>query len=381
MNRSEWSIILTAVTVILGSSGYALYSHKQIPLGQQPGIQLPPKVATTTPTAPETKDEHDPDNGGTITDSITAAGQVKPPIKTGEKPPQFVLLAFDGSKSLDMWQQTREFAKKLTDEGKPLKFTYFISGVYFITPETKDTYLPPHHTTGTSAIGYGVSKTDINNRIKTINLTIADGNEIGSHANGHFNGASWTKTDWESELTQFARLTKDAGDLQLPITGYSGFRAPELGRSDAMDTVLKQLGYRYDASRVGKPEAWPGKLPNGLWSIPLAKIPFATSTSGILSMDYNFYLKQSKAKDTAKKGTPEWQRFHDEMLISYQNYFDKNYNGSRAPVSIGHHFSLWNDGVYWEVMKEFAEQNCGKPDVHCVTFTDLVTWLESQPKQ
>lgn len=378
MKSSRLAFSLTAIVVCLCLGGFFVYTKK-------PFTQNTPQQGIVIPASPKTESEqtskHDPDNGGIVIETINSPGKTIPPQGAGHKPPQFILLSFDGSKSLEMWQQTREFAKKLTQEGKPLQFTYFISGVYFITPETKNTYLPPHQATGTSAIGYAVSKTDIANRIEAINQTIADGNEIASHANGHFNGTTWSKNEWESELTQFTRLTKDAGDLHLPTSGYSGFRAPELGRSDKTDTVLKQLGYLYDASRVGKPEAWPGKLPNGLWSIPLAKIPFATSTSGILSMDYNFYLKQSKAKDMAKKGTPEWQRMYDEMLTSYQQYFEKNYTGTRAPISIGHHFSLWNDGVYWEVMKQFAEDNCGKPEVRCTTFTELVNWLESQPSQ
>src|ERR1700759_2357249 len=43
------------------------------------------------------------------------------------RPPQFVVLAFDGSKSLGMWQETRKFAKDMTAAGKPVKFTYFIN--------------------------------------------------------------------------------------------------------------------------------------------------------------------------------------------------------------------------------------------------------------
>lgn len=68
-----------------------------------------------------------------------------------------------------------------------------------------------------------------------------------------------------------------------------------------------------------------------------------------------------------------------EMLASYRDYFYANYNGSRAPVNIGHHFSEWNDGVYWQTMKDFAEEVCGLPDVRCVTYTGLADWLDAHP--
>jgi hypothetical protein len=50
---------------------------------------------------------------------------------------QFVLLSFDGSESLSMWQN-RDFASKMNRDGKPLNFTYFISSVYFcrLIPKT-----------------------------------------------------------------------------------------------------------------------------------------------------------------------------------------------------------------------------------------------------
>ena len=49
-----------------------------------------------------------------------------------ERPPQYVLLAFDGSKSLPFWEESRDFARE-----NDIKFTYFISGVYFLHSGTK----------------------------------------------------------------------------------------------------------------------------------------------------------------------------------------------------------------------------------------------------
>jgi hypothetical protein len=67
---------------------------------------------------------------------------------------------------------------------------------------------------------------------------------------------------------------------------------------------------------------------------------------------------------------------YNDTLTSYRNYFKGNFAGTRAPVFIGHHFSRWNDGVYWEVMKTFAREECGKPEVRCVTYRELADYLD-----
>ncbi len=58
------------------------------------------------------------------------------------------------------------------------------------------------------------------------------------------------------------------------------------------------------------------------------------------------------------------------------SYFRKEYNGSRAPINIGHHFSMWNDGVYWEALKDFAQEVCGKENVSCTSYAKLVDYLD-----
>ena len=64
-----------------------------------------------------------------------------------DRPPQFVNLAFDGSKSLKMWQRTLEFA-----EQENIKFTYFISGVYFLSNGDASFYSGPRRRAGRSDI-------------------------------------------------------------------------------------------------------------------------------------------------------------------------------------------------------------------------------------
>jgi hypothetical protein len=97
----------------------------------------------------------------------------------------------------------------------------------------------------------------------------------------------------------------------------------------------------------------------------------------IASMDYNIWSHQSNAKDLAAKGTTLWNSYLKETKDAYMSYFLSNYNGNRAPVSIANHFSKWNDGVYWEAMKDFAKEVCGLPQVRCATFKELVEYLNT----
>src|SRR5262245_54464603 len=58
---------------------------------------------------------------------------------TVARPPQFVLLAFDGSLNNDFWDESRAFAQDAN-----VKLTYFISGTYFIPNGKKRLYVGPH---------------------------------------------------------------------------------------------------------------------------------------------------------------------------------------------------------------------------------------------
>lgn len=95
-------------------------------------------------------------------------------------------------------------------------------------------------------------------------------------------------------------------------------------------------------------------------------------------MDYNHYVAQTQAKNTYKKGSTEWEFARKEVFDAYMDYFQKEYTGNKSPVHIGHHFSMWNDAVYWEAMKDFAREVCGQENVVCTNYSKLVDHLESQ---
>jgi hypothetical protein len=303
------------------------------------------------------------------------------------RPPQFVLFAFDGSLSLPFWMESRDFAKKINAEGKTFRFTYFLSGVYFLGLANKMEYNAPKHGPGKSAIGFGGELSSLPLRVEQVNKALEEGHEMGSHANGHYDGGSerWTEEDWRSEFSQFNHLIFDLFSINkvkpvrpqgwlLQQKDIIGFRAPQLGLNSAMYTSLAAAGFRYDTSRSAAPNYWPQKSALGIWNFPLAEIPIVGTGKKTLSMDYNFYVAQSGANEQPQNRAI----YYRQMMDTYLKYFQDNYNGNRAPVHIGHHFSKWNGSAYWDAMKDFASQVCGLPEVQCVTYTEYMNWLERQ---
>jgi peptidoglycan/xylan/chitin deacetylase (PgdA/CDA1 family) len=314
-----------------------------------------------------------------------------PPDSVTTRPPQFVVLAFDGSQSDEMWKATMGLADTLKKEGKPAKFTYFISGVYFLSEKTRRHYDAPGRGPGSSFIGFGSSRgDDIPQRIANVNAAHAAGHEIASHANGHFDGKSWSEDMWRSEFRQFDDLLFSAAKNNAlpddPATGKPpaltmakrsivGFRAPMLGHSQGLWPTMAAHGFRYDTSRSNKPDYWPRKLPGAGWNFALGEIRVPGTSMRTLSMDYNFYVVQSGAKPNPSQAA----RYEEQMLDAYLQYFNGNYLGNRAPVHIGHHFAQWNNGAYWRAFQRFARAVCGKPEVKCVTYRELADYLDTMP--
>ena len=309
--------------------------------------------------------------------------QVK--YKISSSTPQFVLLSFDGSKSVPMLDDTLAFEQKMQTEGKPLHFTYFINAAYFLTDSTAQIYQAPGQPRGTTKIGFASSNNDISLRIKEFNKAFAAGNEIGSHTAGHFDGSSWTFDEWKQEFSSFASIminvikNNSLTQTETPtfLANIHGFRAPNLGVNDNLYRVLADSKFSYDASGVNAVNAWPSKDSYGIWHIPLGVVFLGTNKSPVISMDYNIWTRQSNDKELAIKGTELWNSYFNDVVGAYMNYFKTSYDGNRNPVVITNHFSKWNDGVYWEAMKAFAENVCGLPQVRCVTFSDVVNYLNS----
>jgi len=126
-------------------------------------------------------------------------------LNRGEKPPQFVLVSFDGAGWDDLWDFWFDVADRV-----PFGFTAFLSGTYLLSYDTRDAYQPPYHPAGSSQLGW-YDDADLPVVIRNVNTALASGAEIGTHVNGHvcvgaglpFGGDTWTTRDWNHELDQF----------------------------------------------------------------------------------------------------------------------------------------------------------------------------------
>ncbi|MEU0128229.1 hypothetical protein [Streptomyces sp. NPDC006289] len=326
-----------------------------------------------------------------IGDGSTAFTGVQPklpaakPLKPGQKPPQFVVFSWDGAgeDSQKLFSHFRAVARKYD-----ARMTYFLSGVYLLPEEKKALYDPPQHSAGRSDIGFNDTE-GIRNTLTELRAAWLDGNEIGTHFNGHFCGpdggvGTWSVEEWRSEINQAKSFVKswktNAPDLKaeapLPFDydrELVGARTPCLEGQKNMVAAARTMGFRYDSSGIGN-QVWPAKK-DGLWDLPLQLVPVPGRAFETLSMDYNFMFNQSGKT----QGDPDQHAYWgNQMRDGLLQAFDRAYNGNRAPLIIGNHFESWNGGTYMRAIEETVKTVCTQRDVQCVSFRQLADWLDAQ---
>ncbi|MFJ2816906.1 hypothetical protein [Streptomyces sp. NPDC087294] len=314
------------------------------------------------------------------------SGQLKAvPLKPGEKPPQFVVFSWDGALQGDdqLFSHYRELAREYDAH-----MTFFLTGIYLLPKSRKDLYHPPQHAPGSAAISYPTDE-HIRTTLTQLAAAYEDGDEIGTHFNGHFcdakGGGDWSVKEWKSEIDQFYAFVEkwktNTGYQDLPALPFDvrkqvvGGRAPCLEGQPNLLKAIKDYNWRYDASSPGDFQIWPSKK-NGIWDFPLQMLPYPGGKYQSLSMDFNFLYNQSEGEtqgDPAKY--PDWE---EETVASYMAGFDRVYYGSRAPLFIGNHFEDWNGGIYMKAIDQVVRNICGKKGVQCVSFKELADWLDVQ---
>jgi peptidoglycan/xylan/chitin deacetylase (PgdA/CDA1 family) len=306
------------------------------------------------------------------------------PAAAVERPPQFVVMAFDNCTELERWQELTDFAAEMNKDGDKLHFTFFVSGINFIADANRKIYEGPHQPRGASRINFGGTPADVEKRVDYVNALHRSGHEIASHAVGHFNGASWSAGDWDKEFRSWSGLVRNVGsnngqaELKLDIEPERvvGFRAPYLAKGAGLFVALRSNGFRYDTSGVGRSDEWPQMI-DGIWRFNLAMLKIQGSGKGTLSMDYNFFVAQSRGSADPRRVAEA----RDQTLATYLNYFKTNYAGNRAPLHIGHHFFGYQHGAYNDALKIFARNVCALPEVRCVTYAKLADFMDGQDAQ
>ncbi|OEJ95131.1 polysaccharide deacetylase family protein [Streptomyces thermolilacinus] len=305
-------------------------------------------------------------------------------LAPGQRPPQFVVFSWDGAgeDSQKLFSHFRRVGKQYN-----AKMTYFLSGVYLLPEEKAALYSPPGHAPGRSDIGFNDIE-GIRDTVRELRGAWLEGNEIGTHFNGHFCGpkggvGTWSVEDWKSEIAQAKSFVKNwktnsglVKEEPLPFDydkELIGARTPCLEGRDNFVSAASELGFRYDTSGVNN-QVWPKK--NGaLWDLSMHLVPVPGRAFETLSMDYNFMVNQSGTT----KGDPAMHAFWgNQMRDGLIQAFNRSYQGNRAPVIIGNHFESWNGGTYMRAIEETIAHVCVKPEVRCVSFRQLADWLDAQ---
>ncbi|MEU0400293.1 hypothetical protein ABZ318_08565 [Streptomyces sp. NPDC006197] len=305
-------------------------------------------------------------------------------LKPGETPPQFVVFSWDGAgeDSQKLFSHFRAVGKKYD-----ATMTYFLSGVYLLPEEKRELYDPPQHSPGRSDIGFNDVE-GIRATVRELRGAWQEGNEIGTHFNGHFCGkesgvGNWSVEDWKSEINQAKSFVKhwktNAGlraEQPLPFDydkELVGARTPCLEGRKNFVRAAAQMGFRYDTSGVND-QIWP-KKDLGLWDLSMQLVPVPGRAFQTLSMDYNFLVNQSGTT----QGDPSRHRYWgDQMRDGLVQAFERSYRGNRAPLIIGNHFESWNGGTYMRAVEETIATVCVQKDVKCVSFRQLADWLDAQ---
>ncbi|MBO1419187.1 hypothetical protein, partial [Streptomyces sp. FH025] len=306
-------------------------------------------------------------------------------LKPGEKPPQFVVFSWDGALEGDEHLFSR--FRKLGVENNA-QMSFFLTGIYTLPKSKRSLYHPPQHDPGAASIDFATDA-HIKDTLEQLRLAWLDGNEIGTHFNGHFCGAKgggdWSAEEWKSELDQSVSFVTNwktnTGYKDLPPLPFDytkelvGGRAPCLEGQKNLLTAEKAAGFRYDASSPGEFQVWPGKK-GDIWNFPLQLLPFASKSSQGLSMDFNFLAGQS---GNSTNGDPKkYDAWEKETRDSYLAGFERVYNGSRAPLFIGNHFETWNGGIYMQAIEDVMKSVCKRDGVRCVSFRQVADWLDAQ---
>ncbi|MFD0856664.1 hypothetical protein ACFQ07_30815, partial [Actinomadura adrarensis] len=296
---------------------------------------------------------------------------------------QFVVFSWDGAGEDELGLMSR-FRAVGREVGATQ--TFFLSGLYLLPEREADRYRPPGHRRGASDISY-LRDEHIRRTITQLRLAWLEGNEIGTHFNGHFCGpsgvGSWSAAQWRSEISQAKWFVKNwrttTGWTDLPSLPFDydkeliGGRTPCLQGRRNLRKAARGMGFRYDSSGNGT-QIWPRKT-GGLWDIPLQRVPFPGRGFEVLSMDYNFMANQSASTSGPRSMRPAWRR---QTYNGLMRGFHRAYHGNRAPLIIGNHFQRWNGGIYMRAVEDVMRNVCTKPEVLCVSFRRLTDWLDVQ---
>jgi hypothetical protein len=298
-------------------------------------------------------------------------------LAPGEKPPQFVLFSFDGAGDHEHWQRMLPLARRVGAH-----FSGFLSGIYLLDDAHRNAYTGPGHPPGRASISFGGAPDEVRTRINDLNAAIADGDEIGTHYNGHFcRGAEpsvgfWQTAQWNSELDEFLGFVRNAQaqGLRVDPAIIRGGRTPCLeGRWDQVFPALRAHGMNYDSSKVSDGVRWP-ELDGGVWEFPMPLVRVPALGRKVIMMDYNLWFSLNGGREDPGRSA----EFSASTVDTYRAVYQAAFNGNRAPLVVGNHFNDWAGGAFSTAVERFMGEVCTRPETVCATYSEVIRWMELQ---
>ena len=309
----------------------------------------------------------------------------------GKRPPQFVLVSFDGAADPTLMARWRAAA-----EASQAHLTFFLSAVYLLGKQNRALYQGPGHAAGASAIGFSPTPAgqDDNAYVTAVVRSLQDaaraGHEIGNHYGGHWCGAAgvntWGKAEWAAELNQVEsvvlhvdgnnKLGTAVGPPYDPVR-VAGSRTPCLeGKLDELYPVLKARGYRYDASNTHSLFEWPVQR-KGLWAFGFAGITIAGLERPTIPVDFSISTGFDGAAVQGTLTAEQTNQIYTSVRDAYLKTIDQLYYGARTPFDISNHFNTSDGDAYNKAVEDVIRTVCTRPEVVCATYSQVVDWLDA----
>lgn len=269
-----------------------------------------------------------------------------------------------------------------------------------------------------------------------------DGHELGNHTISHFDGLAYDARRWMEEIggaNQFLALPYNPEEVShspdpasgVGVSELQGFRTPFLHLNDGLYPVLKQLGFRYDASiedgfqyrMDGTNFNWPftldqgsevqdlffkewmsmEKLPisrhPGMWEMPVYPVivpPDDEAPRYGVPAGFRSRLKKLQPWFDEKEGKITgfdfnlWVGFQmskAEFLATLKYTFDLRMRGNRAPFLFGAHTDYYNSKYVaamsttvterQQAVEEFIRYVLSKPEARVVPMKNILEWCRN----
>ena len=153
-----------------------------------------------------------------------------------ERPLQMIALAFDICSEVSRWEDLLKFSDSMYAADKKIHFTFFVSGINFITEANKKSYQGPHHKAGEADIDFASDDEEILERLNPMHELYQEGHEFASHGIGHFSGKRTLSMDYNFYVAQ-------SGANEMPDQ-------QEEFKQEMLDTYLEYFNENYHGNRA-----------------------------------------------------------------------------------------------------------------------------------